>query len=505
MSNAGLDILGVVDATATEKGVNREVIFEALEVALAAATRRALGNEADVRIEIDRDSGGYETFRRWQVMADDDPEFESPESQILLSVAQRRDASLAIGDYIEEPIEPVDIARVTAYTAKQVIVQKVREAERAQVAEAYEDKVGDLLIGIVKRVEHAGAYIDLGGNAEGFVPREETIQREIIRTGDRLRAYLREVRQETRGPQLILSRTSPEFLKKLFHLEVPEIEQGLIEIMGAARDPGIRAKIAVRTHDSRLDPVGACVGMRGSRVQAVSNELSGERIDIITWDEHPAQYVINAMSLPSVDEIVQDDESQTIDIAVDEDRLSQAIGRNGQNVRLASQLTGWTLNVMTAQELREKVEQEQRALEEGFQEQLDVDEHIAAILVENGFRDVQELAYVSEQDLLQVEEFNEQIVSELKERAQDHMTQSPDMGEDEDILGVEGMDIDLAMQLALHGTTTRRQLAEMSRDELLEAVKDLDEDRAGALIMKARETLVLQAPAEAAADEPAQD
>ncbi len=502
MSNAGLDILGVVDAAANEKGVKHEVIFEALEVALAAATRRALGNEADVRIEIDRDSGGYETFRRWQVMADDDPEFESPENQVLLSVAQQRDASLGVGDYIEEPIESVDIARVTAYTAKQVIVQKVREAERAQVAEAYEDKVGDLLIGIVKRVEHSGAYIDLGGNAEGFIPREETIQREIIRTGDRLRAYLREVRQETRGPQLILSRTSPEFLKKLFHLEVPEIEQGLIEIMGAARDPGIRAKIAVRTHDSRLDPVGACVGMRGSRVQAVSNELSGERIDIITWDEHPAQYVINAMSLPSVDEIVQDDESKTIDIAVDEDRLSQAIGRNGQNVRLASQLTGWTLNVMTAQELREKVDQEQRALEESFQEQLDVDEHIAAILVENGFRDIQELAYVSEQDLLQIEEFNEQVVSELKERAQDHMTQSPDMAEDEDILGVEGMDIDLAMQLALHGTTTRRQLAEMSLDELLEAVKDLDEGRAGELIMKARETLVLQASV--ADGEPAQ-
>lgn len=491
MSDAGLDILAVVDAVSAEKGIEREIIFDALEVALAAATRKNLGGESDVRITIDRDTGSYDTFQRWLVMADDDPEFQSPDGQILLSTAQQRDADLAIGDYIEKPIDSVDIGRISAHTAKQVIVQKVREAERAQIAEAYEDKVGDLLIGIVKRVEHAGAYIDLGGNTEGFIPREDTIQREIIRTGDRLRAYLREVRQETRGPQLILSRTVPEFLIQLFHLEVPEIEQGLIEIVGAARDPGIRAKIAVRTNDSRLDPVGACVGMRGSRVQAVSNELSGERIDIITWHENSAQYVINAMSLPSVDEIIQDEENKVMDIAVDEDRLSQAIGRNGQNVRLASQLTGWTLNVMTAQELREKSDQEQRVLEERFQEELDVDEHIAAILVESGFRAVQELAYVPDQDLLQIDEFNEQVVAELKERAQESLAQSAEMAEDEDILNVEGMDPDLAVQLALHGITTRRQLAELALDELPE-IESLDEERAGALIMKARENLVLQ-------------
>ena len=462
-------------------------------MALAAATRKNLGGDADVRIAINRDTGTYETFRCWLVMADDDPEFQSPDGQILLSTAQQRDPKLEIGDYIEEPIDSVDIGRISAHTAKQVIVQKVREAERAQIAEAYEDKVGELLIGIVKRVEHAGAYIDLGGNTEGFIPREDAIQREIIRTGDRLRAYLREVRQETRGPQLILSRTVPEFLIQLFHLEVPEIEQGLIEIVAAARDPGIRAKIAVRTNDSRLDPVGACVGMRGSRVQAVSNELSGERIDIITWHENAAQYVINAMSLPSVDEIIQDEESKVMDIAVEEDRLSQAIGRNGQNVRLASQLTGWTLNVMTAQELREKSDQEQRVLEERFQEELDVDEHIAAILVENGFREVQELAYVPDEDLLQIDEFNEQVVAELKERAQDSLAQSAEMAEDEDILNVDGMDPDLAVQLALHGITTRRQLAELALDELPE-IESLDEDRAGALIMKARENLVLQLP-----------
>ncbi len=495
MSDAGFDILRVVDTAANEKGVEREVIFEALEAALAAATRRALGNEADIRIDIDRDSGDYATFRRWLVMADDDPEYESPEKHILLSVAQQRDPKLAVDDYIEESIDSVDIARVTAHTAKQVIVQKVREAERAQIVEAYADKVGDLLVGIVKRVEHSGAYIDLGGNAEGFIAREETIQREIIRVGSRLRAYLKEVRQEARGPQLILSRTAPEFLIKLFHLEVPEIEQGLIEIVGAARDPGIRAKIAVRTNDSRLDPVGACVGMRGARVQAVSNELSGERIDIITWDENPAQYVINAMSLPSVDEIVQDDESTTIDIAVEEDRLSQAIGRNGQNVRLASQLTGWTLNVMTAKELRDKVDQEQRVLEERFQEELDVDEHIAAILVENGFRDVRELAYVPDQDLLQIEEFDEQVAIELKERARDSLAQSMEVEEEEDILLIEGMDIDLAMQLALHGITSRRQLAEMALDEMPE-IQGLEDERAGALIMKARENLVMQVKSE---------
>lgn len=493
MSDAGIDILAVVETVSTEKGIEREIIFDALEVALAAATRKNLGGDADVRIAIDRDTGAYDTFRRWLVMADDDPEFQSPDGQILVSTAQQRDPKLEIGDYIEEPIDSVDIGRISAHTAKQVIVQKVREAERAQIAEAYEDKVGDLLIGIVKRAEHTGAYIDLGGNTEGFIPREDTIQREIIRTGDRLRAYLREVRQETRGPQLILSRTVPEFLIQLFHLEVPEIEQGLIEIVAAARDPGIRAKIAVRTNDSRLDPVGACVGMRGSRVQAVSNELSGERIDIITWHENSAQYVINAMSLPSVDEIVQDEENKVMDIAVEEERLSQAIGRNGQNVRLASQLTGWTLNVMTAQELREKSDQEQRVLEERFQEELDVDEHIAAILVENGFREVQELAYMPDQDMLLIDEFNEQVVAELKERAQDSLAQRAEMAEDEDILNVEGMDPDLAMQLALHGITTRRQLAELALDELPE-IESLDEERAGTLIMKARENLVMQLP-----------
>ena len=492
MGDLGVDILAVVDTVSIDKGVEREVIFEALEAALSAAARKRFEGDADVRVSINREDGTYETFRRWQVMADDDPEFESPQIQMLHSTAQINQPGIEIGDYVEEPIEGVEVGRISAHAAKQVIVQKVREAERAQIAQAYMDKIGDLLIGVVKRVEYLGAYVDLGGNAEGFIPREDMIPREIVRMGDRLRAYLKEVRQEVRGPQLILSRTAPEFLIQLFHLEVPEIEQGLIEVRGAARDPGMRAKIAVHATDPRLDPVGACVGMRGSRVQAVSNELSGERIDIITWHDDPAQYVINAMSLPNVVEIVQDNKNQAMDIAVEEDKLSQAIGRGGQNVRLASQLSGWTLNVMTPQDLREKVEQETRALEEKFQEKLDVDEHVASILVENGFTEVSELAFRTE-ELLQVEEFNEQIVEELHARAQECLEQS-NQG-DEDILSVEGMDPDLAMQFALHGITTRRQLAVLALDELPE-ISELNDEQAGALIMKARENLVMEAPSE---------
>ena len=484
-------ILEVADAVSVEKGIDREVIFEALELALAASVRKHLGGEADVRIAIDRDSGAYRAHRRWLVMADDDPEFASPQAQVLLSVAREKRPGIAVGEHLEEPIDAVDIGRISAHTAKQVIVQKVREAERAQTAHAYADKVGHLLTGLVKRVESSGAYVDLGGNAEGFVPREDMIPREIVRMGDRLRAYLREIREEVRGPQLILSRTAPEFLVQLFHLEVPEIEQGLIEIVAAAREPGVRAKVAVRTHDARLDPVGACIGMRGARVQAVSNELSGERIDMITWHATAAQYVINAMSLSAVDEIVQDEEHVVMDIAVEEEKLSQAIGRGGQNVRLASQLTGWTLNVMTPQALREKLEQEQRVLEERFQEALDVDEHIAAILVDNGFRELREIAAAPEEELRQIEEFNEQIVAELKARAGDSL--GAGQPGDDDILKVEGMDTDLAMQLAMHGITSRRQLAELASDELPE-LEELDEERAGELIMKARENLTLTIP-----------
>ena len=492
------EVLQALGDAAVERGIDREVVFEALEAALEAVKRREIlsaeGAEAAVRVSIDRASGAIEVARRWEVVADDDPEFLGPDAQCLLSTARRDHPEISVGDHIEEPAGAVGGGRIIAHTVQQVLTQKVREAERAQTAEAYADKVGELLTGIVKRVEHQGTYVDLGGNAEAFIPREDMIPREIMRMGDRLRAYLREVREETRGPQLILSRTVPEFLVRLFHLEVPEIDQGLIEIVGAARDPGMRAKIAVRTNDSRLDPVGACVGMRGARVQAVSNELSGERIDIITWHENVAQYVINAMSLPAVDEIVQDEDTRTIDLAIEEEKLSQAIGRGGQNVRLASQLTGWTLNVMTPEQLRERMEQEQRSLEEMFQEELDVDEHIAAILVESGFREVQELAAVPEAELLQVEEFNEQMVAEIKERARDSISHS-----DNDLLDIDGMEIDLALQLAASGITTRRELAELSVDELPE-IEGLDAERGGELIMRARADLVLTPPA----DEPEQ-
>ena len=489
MSDLGQGILAVANAVSVEKGIDQETIFEAMEQALAASVRKNLGGDADVQISIDRTTGDYRAVRRWLVVDDEDPEFESPQAQVLLSVAEDKQPGIEVGAYLEEPIDAVDIGRISAHAAKQVIVQKVREAERAQTAQAYADKVGHLLTGLVKRNEKAGVYVDLGGNAEGFIPSENTIQNENVRMGSRLRAYLREIREENRGPQLILSRTAPEFLIQLFHLEVPEIEQGLIEIVGAAREPGLRAKIAVRSHDSRLDPVGACIGMRGARVQAVSNELSGERIDIITWHANPAQYVLNALSLSTgVEEIVEDEENRVMDIAVDETKKAQAIGMNGQNVRLAGQLTGWNLNVLTAQELHEKVEQEQRMLEERFQEALDVDEHIAAILVENGFREVREIVSATEEELLQIEEFGDQIVAELKERAGEHLVAS--IPDDEDILKVEGMNTDLAMQLAMHGITTRRQLAELASDELPE-LPDLDEDQAGELILKARAGLTL--------------
>jgi N utilization substance protein A len=367
------EILLVVDAVSNEKGIDKEIIFEAIEAALATATRKRHGGEIDARVAIDRDTGGYETFRRWQVIdeslaegADEDDEevlrYEHPERQITLAAARIDTPEIQHGDYIEEPIESVGFGRIGAQTAKQVIVQKVREAERAQVVDAYEDRVGELVTGIVKRVERGNVFLDLGANAEAIIPREDMIPREAVRPGDRLRGYLREVRAEQRGPQLFVSRVAPEFLIELFKLEVPEVGQDLIEILAAARDPGLRAKIAVKTNDPRIDPVGACVGMRGSRVQTVSTELSGERVDIILWDDNPAQFVINAMSPAEVSSIVVDEDASTMDIAVSEEQLSQAIGRAGQNVRLASQLTGWELNVMDEAQAEEKSEAEMQEL-----------------------------------------------------------------------------------------------------------------------------------------------
>jgi N utilization substance protein A len=475
------EILLVVDAVSNEKGVAKEIIFEAIEAALATATKKKHGGESEIRVAIDRETGDYDTFRRWEVVDDSEEHpFEHPDRQIMLEEARAQNPSLAVGDYVEEPVESVTFGRIAAQTAKQVIVQKVREAERAQVVEAYEDRKGELVTGIVKRMERGSAILDLGNNVEALIPREHLIPREAIRNGDRLRGYLYDVRSEPRGPQLFISRTVPEFLVELFKLEVPEVGEGLIDINAAARDPGSRAKIAVQSNDPRIDPVGACVGMRGSRVQSVTNELNGERVDIVLWNENPAQFVINAMSPADVISIVVDEDSHSMDVAVDEDQLSQAIGRGGQNVRLASELTGWELNVMT------------ESLQKLFMEQLDVDEEVAIILVQEGFSSIEEVAYVPVSEMLEIEEFDEDIVDELRARAKDVLLtreiSNAEQSENQpaqDLLEMEGMEPDLANTLAEKGVITMEDLAELSVDELLE-IEGMDESRAAELIMTAR-------------------
>lgn len=489
------EILLVVEAVSNEKGVLPEIIFEAIEAALASATKKRYREDIEARVSINKETGDYETFRRWEVVADEDGEegLEFPAYQILLQEARARDPNIQPGEFIEEPIESIAFGRIAAQTAKQVIVQKVREAERAQVVEAYRDRVGELVNGVVKRVERGHVMLDLGGNTEAFIPRDEMIPRESVRPGDRLRGLLREVSAEIKGPQLLVSRTTPELLIRLFSLEVPEIGEGLIEIMGAARDPGSRAKLGVRTMEPRIDPIGACVGMRGARVQAVSNELGGERVDIILWDENPAQYVINAMSPAEVASIVVDEEANSMDVAVSEENLSQAIGRGGQNVRLASQLTGWELNVMTDRQAMEKVEAEVERSLMMFMEQLDVDEEVATILAQEGFSSIDEVAYLPTHEMLAIEEFDESIVTELQSRARDILINREIANEErlgeaepaEDLLDVEGMDKDLACLLASQGVVTREDLAEQSVGELVE-LADVDAERAGALIMAAR-------------------
>jgi len=488
------EILMVVDAVSNEKGVDKEVIFEALEAALAAATRKKHGEEWEVRVSIDRKSGDYDTFRRWKVFADDSTELEVPDRELRLDDARDMDPKAEVGGYVEEPMESVAFGRIAAQQAKQVIVQKVREAERAQVIDQYKDRVNSLLSGVVKRVDRNGIYIDLGGNAEGFVPRSDMIPREQVKPQDRIKAYLKDVRSEPRGPQLFLSRTAPEFLIELFKLEVPEVGQGLIEILGAARDSGVRAKIAVRSNDPRIDPVGACVGMRGSRVQAVSNEIAGERVDIIPYNDNPAQFVINAMSPAEVLSIVMDEDAHSMDIAVAEDKLSQAIGRGGQNIRLASQLTGWDLNVMTQSDAEAKSETESRSLVENFMKQLDVDEDVALILVQEGFSSVEEIAYVPQAEIASIEEFDEDMIRELRNRARDVLLTQAIASEEsldqqmpaEDLLLLEGMQPDLALALARRGVRTREDLADQAVDDILD-IEGLSPEEAGKLIMKARE------------------
>jgi len=487
------EILMVVDVVSNEKGVSKEIIFEAIEAALASATKKRNREDIEARVAVDRQTGDYDTFRRWEVVEDSDEPLEYPSRQIRLSAAREKQPGVEVGEYVEEPMPSVEFGRIAAQTAKQVIVQKVREAERAQVVDAYKDRIGQMVSGVVKRVERTGVYLDLGSNAEAFIPRECMIPREAVRPGDRLRAYLYEVRSEPRGPQLFLSRTAPELLIELFKLEVPEINEGLIEIIGGARDPGARAKIAVRAKDPRIDPIGACVGMRGSRVQAVSNELSGERVDIILWDENPAQFVINAMAPAEVASILVDEEAHSMDVAVDESNLSQAIGRGGQNVKLASELTRWELNVMSVEQADAKNEAESQTLQKLFMEQLDVDEEVANILVQEGFSSIEEVAYVPENEMLKIEEFDKDLVAELRERARDVMLTRAIVSEEklidvkpaDDLLTMEGMDEALAYELAGRGIVTMEDLAEQSVDDL-QGIENLDPERAGKLIMTAR-------------------
>jgi N utilization substance protein A len=483
------EVLLVVDAVAHEKGVEKFVIFDALEAALASAAKKRYPDEdVAIRVAIDRSSGEYETFRRWEVVADD-VVMESPDRQLRLMDAVDVKADAVVGEFLEEQVENADFGRIAAQAAKQVIVQRVREAERAKVVEQFQDRIGELVTGIVKRVERGSVHVDLGGNAEGFVPREKAIPRENVRAGDRLRGYLAEVRAEVRGPQLFISRTAPEFMIELFKLEVPEVGQGLVEIMACARDAGDRAKIAVRAKDTRTDPIGACIGMRGSRVQAVTNELNGERVDIILWNDNPAQFVINAMAPAAVESIIVDEERHSMDIAVAETELSKAIGRGGQNVKLASRLTGWQLNVMTQADVQAKSEAEQDAARKLFVEKLEVDEEIASILVQEGFSTVEEIAYVPPSELLAVEEFDEDIVEELRARARDalltQMIAQEEALEDNPLMDLEGMTAEIAEMLAERGVRSLEDLADLAIDEISD-IEGVDETLAGAWIMAAR-------------------
>ncbi|SEK98624.1 NusA antitermination factor [Atopomonas hussainii] len=485
------EILLVVESVSNEKGVPAALIFEALEVALATATKKRYETEVDIRVAINRANGSYETFRRWTVVADEDLEILG--AQLTLDEAHEKDPALKLGDVVEEKIESIEFGRIAAQVAKQVIVQKVREAERAQVVDAYRDKVGEIIAGTVKKTGRDSVIIDLGNNAEALLGRENLIPREIFRVGTRVRALLKEIRSENRGPQLILSRTAPEMLIELFRIEVPEIAEGLIDIMGAARDPGSRAKIAVRAKDKRIDPQGACIGMRGSRVQAVSGELAGERVDIVLWDENPAQFVINAMAPAEVASIIVDEDSHTMDVAVAEDNLAQAIGRSGQNVRLASQLTGWTLNVMTEDEIHARQQAETSDILSNFVAELGVDEELAGILVEEGFTSLEEIAYVPMEEMLEIDGFDEDIVNELRARAKDRLLtraiateeQLVDAHPAEDLLTLDGMNSELAVALAGRGVVCREDLAEQSIDDLLD-IDGMDEEQAGKLIMAAR-------------------
>ena len=489
------EMLLVVESVSLEKGVSKEVIFDAMESALAMATKKRYSEEAEFRVTIDRDTGEYDTVRTWKVVNYEDEEEPSIESMYSVEEAQEIKPGAVLGEILEEPVDSVEFGRIAAQTAKQVIVQKVREAERAQVIEAYLPRMNELISATVKKMGRDSVIVDLGGNAEGILTREHLIPRETFRVGDRLRALLKEVRPENRGPQLVLSRTSPQMLVELFKVEVPEIAEEVIEIRGAARDPGSRAKIAVKTNDGRIDPVGACVGMRGSRVQAVSGELAGERIDIVPWDENPAQLTINAMAPAEVASIVLDEDTYSMDIAVTEENLAQAIGRGGQNVRLASDLCGWSLNIMTEEEAAQKQEEESVKFINEFMDALSVDEDVAGVLVEEGFTTLEEIAYVPIEEMMAIQGFDEDIVQELRNRAKDALLTKAIASEEalgdatpaDDLLEMEGMERALAFKLAANEVVTMEDLAELAIPELLDIESGLGEEKAAALILKARE------------------
>ncbi len=481
----------VTEAVSNEKGVEREIIFEAIEQALAMATKKRFEEGANIRVVIDRETGGYESFRWWEVVADD--VLAELGTQFTTEEAYEKDPGLSVGDFYEERVANADFGRIAAQAAKQVIVQRVKDAEREIIVNRFKHRVGELLNGTVKKVTREHVVIDFGDNAEGLLPREQLVGREIFRINDRTRTILMAIREDTRGPQLLVSRISPEMLIQLFRIEVPEIAEGIIEIKGAARDPGQRAKIAVKSKDARIDPVGACVGMRGARVQAVSNDLDDERVDIVLWDDNPAQLVINAMAPAEVGSIVVDEDSHSMDVAVNEENLAQAIGKGGQNVRLASELTGWNINVMTLQDAEDKQLQEATATVNMFMQELDIGEDIAIVLVEEGFTSVEEVAYVPLDEMSAIEDFDEDLSQELRVRAKDALLTMALVSEEkltsslpaDDLLSMEGMDRVLAYKLAAKNIITMEDLAEQAVDDISD-IDDLSDQRAAELIMKAR-------------------
>jgi len=482
------EILLVVESVSNEKGIAREAIFQALEQALVAATKKKYNiDEMDARVSINRKSGDYDTFRRWTVVADED--HEMPAQQLAISDVEER--GLKLGDVVEEQIPSIEFGRIAAQTAKQVIVQKVREAERALVVDAYKQRVGELVSGEVKKITRDGLIVDLGNNAEGYLAREQMMSKENFRVKERVNSILYAVNTEGRGAQLLLSRTCPEMLISLFQKEVPEIGEEIIEIKGAARDPGVRAKIAVKTNDHRIDPVGACVGMRGTRVQAVTAELGGERVDIVLWDDNPVQFVINALQPAEVVSIIMDEDVHAMDVAVEAEQLAQAIGRAGQNVRLASELTGWRLNVMTVDEANAKQASEAQQFVDAFVRDLGVDEDVAGILVSEGFTTLEEVAYVPIEEMLAIVDFDDEIVSTLRQRAKDALLTQALVSQEkaepaDDLLAMEGMNRKLAYALAARGVITMEDLAEQAIDDIAD-IEGLDAEQAARLIMKARE------------------